>query len=162
MNALLRTTAVALVVALLTLGVFGPRFACSPGDYQTLLQEIRRHEELQELEQTTSRREEAIRQATHDYIAQRCTLAETMQRVRELEREVDQEWPYLSSARKMSPLSDEERHYGVIISYVQTILYGRSGELATVLRRLEKDYQQLQTGRQAPSPAATERTEQSR
>jgi hypothetical protein len=82
-----------------------------------------------------------------------------MQRVREL----DQEWPSISSVvRKTSPMSDEERYYGAIISYVRAILHGRSEELATVLRRLERDYRQLQTGRQAPSPAATERTEQSR
>jgi hypothetical protein len=161
MNAPIRTAVVALVVGLLTLGVFGLRFACSPGDYERFLQESRRQEELRDLKQAISRREEAIRQATHDYIAERCTLAESIQRLRQLE----QEW--LPSAdhnlvRETSGMSDEKRHYELIMNYVRSILRGRSEELATVVRRLEKDYQRLQAGRQTPSTAATKRAERSR
>jgi hypothetical protein len=138
MNAPIRT---AVVAGLLTLGVFTLRFACSPADSQ----ETRRGEELQKLQRATLRREQARRQAVQEWMAQRRSLAETMQRFQEL----DHDWPDYSEARlrEKLPESDVERHYRLILSYARAELQGRSEELATVLRRLENEYQQLQAGR---------------
>jgi septal ring factor EnvC (AmiA/AmiB activator) len=140
MNALLRTAVVALAVGLLTLGVFGLRFAWSPSD---ILREIRRGEEIQGLRRITDRRTEARQKAVQEYIAQRRTLAETMQRF----QESDHEWPYYDAVLwKCS--SDDEKHYRQLIGHVEGALEGRPEELAAVLRRLEKDYQQLQASRE--------------
>jgi len=144
MNAQFRTAVVAFVVGLLTLGVFGLRLAWSPSDLQ---RESRRVEELQRLRRAMDRRTEARQQAAQEWIAQRCTLAETMQRFQEL----DGEWPdYITLRRKWWP-SDDERHYRVLLAHVGGALEGRPEELAGVLRRLEKDYQQLQASRRMPS-----------
>jgi hypothetical protein len=59
-------------------------------------------------------------------------------------------------------MSDEERYYGSILNYVDTILRGQPEKLAAVLRRLEKDYQQLQADRKIPSAMPTKRAETSR
>jgi hypothetical protein len=63
--------------------------------------------------------------------------------------------PYGIIAREVFPVPDEERHYRVIGTYAEGILKGQPEELAAVLQRLEKEYQQLQAGRQTPSTAAT-------
>ncbi|HEY7423474.1 MAG TPA: hypothetical protein VH682_04460 [Gemmataceae bacterium] len=145
MNALLRTVVVVLVVGLLTLGVFGLRLACFPGEFP----ESQDNEKFQRLKQATERRMEARQQAVQEYIAGRCTLAETMRRFQEL----DHEWPdFVTSNRKWWP-SDEERHYRVLLSGVEGILQGQPEELAATLRRLEEDRQQLQAGRRTPSTA---------
>jgi hypothetical protein len=145
MNALLRTIVVALVVGLLTLGVFGLRLTCFSGE----LPESRHSEEFQRLKQATDRRMEARQQAVQEYIAQRCILAETMRRFRELDRE----WPdYVAPNRKWWP-SDGERHYRILIACFEGILEGQAEESAATFRRLEKDRQQLQAGRRTPSTA---------
>jgi hypothetical protein len=163
MNALMRMILVAFVGVLLTLGIFGLRFAYSPGDYQKLLQAVRRHEELKEWHRETWRHAKAIRQAAHEYIVQRCTLVETMQRLQELELQCGQEWPaYGAFLRQPGPFSDEERYYALIIAYGEDNLRGRPDEAAAFLRRLEKDYQQLRADRNRPSAMPTKRTELSR
>jgi hypothetical protein len=136
MNALLRTVVVALIVGLLTLGVFGLRLACFSWEFP----ESHDNEELQRLKQATDRRIEARQRAAQEYVARRCTLAETMRRFQEL----DHEWPdYVTPNRKWWP-SDEERHYRILLSYIEGILQGQPEELAATLRRLETDHQQLQ------------------
>ncbi len=151
MNALSRTAVVALALILMTLGVFTLRVLYSQSDSP----ENRRGEQLQKLERATRSHLEARRQAVHEWIAQRRTLAETLQRF--------QEWPdYSAMARKQWPVSDQERRYQHIRFQVELLQHGRPAELAPVLRRLEKDYRQLQAGKQTASAAATERSEQSR
>jgi Flp pilus assembly protein TadB len=141
MNALIRTTVVALVVGLLTLSVFALRMLYPPNEAQ----EDRRGEELQRLQRATLHRQEARRQAVQEWIARHRSLAETMERFQEL----DHDWPDYSEARlrEKLPESDVERHYRLILSYMRAELQGRSEELAAVLRRLENEYQQLQAGR---------------
>jgi hypothetical protein len=161
MNPLLRTTAVALVVVLLALGVFGLRLACSPSDYQELVQASRRREDLRERERASLRRRQLHEQAVQAWIAQRCTLAETMQRLQEGDREVAQEWPAYTIKEK-GWTSDEDRHYQLILTHVEEILPERPEELATARCRLERDYQQLQANRQRPSTTAMDRRERNR
>jgi hypothetical protein len=140
----------ALVLGLLTLGCFTLRFAGSPGDFSEMLH---RSEEIERLQQATLRREQAMRQAAQAYIAQRCTLAQTMQRWRQLEQELGQEWPLYQDIlrRHLTPIADEERHYEGIVAIVDAILRGHPEELVTVLRRLETEYQQLRAYRNRPS-----------
>lgn len=159
MNPLLRTTVIALVVVLLALGVFGFRLACSPSDFQELVQESRRKEALRERERAVLRRRQLYGQAVQDWIAQRCTLAETMQRLQEGDRELKQEWYARYSIRWAS---NEDRHYQLIHMYVEMILHERPEELATARCRLQRDYQQLQTNRRRPSTAAADRRKRNR
>jgi hypothetical protein len=154
MNALIRTSVVALMVAVLNVAVVAVRFGYSPSDSQ----ESRRREELQRLEEATFGRLEARQAAVQQYIAQRYTLTDLMQQFQEL----DHEWPDFSAWHDKIWESEAERLYQHILAFVEVVLRGQAEELALVLRRLEKDYRQLQAGRPSPSPAATERTEQSR
>jgi hypothetical protein len=56
-------TAIALVVVLLALGVFGLRLACSPSDYRELVQASRRREDLREWERASLRIRQLHKQA---------------------------------------------------------------------------------------------------
>jgi hypothetical protein len=163
MSALIRTVALALVVGLLTLGVFGLRFACSPSDWQALLRESRRLENLRQWQRVTLHREECQRQAVHEWIAGRYSLAEILRRFQELDRESVQQWPaYRTLVQKKSRAADEERLYQTIRTRIETILHGRPKETALVLRRLEKDYQQLQGDRQKTSATRSDGRERNR
>lgn len=153
MNNLMRTGVCILVPGLLTAGVFTLSFACSPGDW---LEIIRRSEELDRVERATLRCEEAKWHLAQAYIAQRCTLAQAMQRWQQLEQELGKEWPvYSDILRHPLQMSDEERHYRGILADVEAVLRGQPEKLAAVLRRLDKDYQQLQAGRAVPSTTGT-------
>ena len=145
MNAPLRTIVVALVVGLLTLGVFGLRLLCFSWEFP----ESHHNEKFLRLKQATDRRMEARQRAAQEYVAQRCTLAETMRRFQEL----DHEWPDYVTPNRGSWPSDEKRHYRVLLTCVEGILQGQPEEWAAVLGRLEKDYQQLQAGGRTPSTA---------
>jgi hypothetical protein len=160
MNHLMHTAVCALVLGLLTLGCFTLRYAYSPGDFQEI---IRRTEENERLEQAMLRRQQAARQAAQAYIAQRCTLAQTMQRWQQLEQQLGQEWPVYRDIlwQQLPPMPDEERHYGGIRVHVEVILRGQPAESAAVLRRLEREYQQLRADRKMPSAMPTKRTEPS-
>jgi hypothetical protein len=156
----MQTAACALLLGLLTVGFLSLRFAYSPGDFQEM---IRRNEELRRLHQAMLHRRQLMQQAAQAYIAQRCTLAETMQRWQESEQELGQEWPVYRDILRLPPqLSGEERYYGGIMVQVETILRGQPEELAAVLRRLEKEYQQLRADRNRPSSIPKETTEPSR
>jgi hypothetical protein len=141
MNALLRTAVVGFVVGLLTVAVVTLRWTYSASDAQ----EQRRVEELDRLREATLHREEARRQAVQEWIAQRRSLAETMQRFQDL----DHDWPDYHAAwlREKLPESEAERQYRQIVNYVKTVLQGRAEELAAVLCRLENEYRQLQAGK---------------
>ncbi len=111
MNAAMRMTFyTTLAVGLPALSVFAIRSALSPGCFEEM---IHRGEEIQRLEQLTLRHQKGIRQAVREYIAQRGTLAETMQRLKEREQELAQEWPAYSIHLKQQPqpVSDEMRYY---------------------------------------------------
>ena len=161
MTALIRPAVLVIFVGLLSLGVLALRLAYSPNDDP----ESRLSQEVQRLRDATSCREEARQEAVREYLAQRITLAETIQQFQEW----DHEWPDYSSiaqravAEKAMWESDEERHYEAIIHYVSfLILKRRPLELPQVLQRLEKDFRQLQAGKRTPSTTTTEHTEKSR
>src|SRR5262245_55697009 len=167
MNALLRLAVVVTVMLpLAVLGCFGLRIACNPEALRILLREARLREELQQGQQATLRRVESKEQVVRDVIAQRCSLKEALARFQELDREFDREWP--DSCSKQSEIrawrwpSEVERQYRNIIATVNDLRRDRPEEAATVLRRLEKDYQQLQTSTQTLSTAPMERTERHR
>src|SRR5262249_47631748 len=105
-------------------------------------------------------------QVVRDVIAQRCSLKEALARFQELDRELDRvqpaSFPKVSEIRAQKWPSELEGRYQSIITRVEDLLRGRPEEAAAVLRRLDKDYQQLQAGTQTPSTAPTERTERSR
>ncbi|HEY7425244.1 MAG TPA: hypothetical protein VH682_13515 [Gemmataceae bacterium] len=165
MNALIRlAVVVAVVLPLAVLGCFGFRFACHP--VGRLLQEVRYGEVLDKTHQAVLRRLKSKEQVVCDVIAQRCSLQEALARFQELDREFDPDWPAsfpkLSEIRARKWTSEVERHYQYITTGAKSLLDGRPEETAAVLRRLEKDYQQLQTSTQTRSTGAMERTEQSR
>jgi hypothetical protein len=165
MNALIRlAVAVAIVLPLAVLCCFGFRFACHP--VGTLLHEASLSEELQQARPAIVRRGESKEQVVRDVIARRCSLKEALAHLQELDDELDDILPasFLRSseirARKWP--SDVEGHYQYIILAVKALLRGQPEEASAVLRRLEKDYQQLQAAKQTPSTAPTERTERHR
>ncbi|HEY7422646.1 MAG TPA: hypothetical protein VH682_00165 [Gemmataceae bacterium] len=165
MNALIRlAVAVAVVLPLAVLGCFGFRFACHP--LGRLLRAVHHAEMLQQEQQATLRRFESKEQVVREMIAQRCSLQEALTRLQEVDREFAREWPAsfakLSEIRARQWPSEVEGHYQYIIEIVQGLLDDRPEEAAAVLRRLEKDYQQLQTSMQTPSTAPRERTERHR
>jgi hypothetical protein len=143
MNTVMKIFGIVFVVVLLALYLVSIRDACSQRDW---LRESRRTEEIQRLRQVTRRYQEGQYQAVEEWISQRCTLAETMQRLKELEQERDREWPgYTSTVWVHTQLSDQERHYQCVLDHVKTVLHERPEDLTVVLRRLEKDSKQLQT-----------------
>jgi hypothetical protein len=144
MNAVLRLFTVFFVVGMLTFAVFGLRYACSPHD---MLAVIHRAEELEQWQEIIWRSRENQYQAVQEWLTHRCTLAQTMQRFQELDQEMDQTSPgYTRKMQKISKLPDEERHDLLIRERLESILHDRPGELALALRRLERDYRQLQAG----------------
>jgi hypothetical protein len=157
MNAVLRPAIVVVVIAPLAVCLFCLRSCRDSTDFRPILQEVRRSEEMQHVQQATLRREYGMRQVAQACIPQRCTLAQAMQRWQELEKELGQEWPLHRDIlrQKLAPLPDEQRHYEGIIANVEASLRGQPEKLAAVLSRLEKEYQQLGVGRQKPSAMPT-------
>jgi hypothetical protein len=161
MNALMRPAIDVLVVVPLAVCVFGLRFACNSSDVKSLLREIRSKEEQQKLHQATLDRVQDRQEVVRELIAQRCSLKEALARFQEL----DHEWPdYVTDTPKRDGgiLSDEERNYQYILAIAKDLLKNRREEAAVVLRRLEKEYQQLRAGRKMPSAMPTKRIEASR
>jgi hypothetical protein len=77
-----------------------------------------------------------------------------MQRLQELERERDEDLPgYSSSTEETTRLSDKQKYYQVIFSCIETVLRERPEEMTVVLRRLEKELQELLADRKK-HPAA--------
>jgi hypothetical protein len=56
----------------------------------------------------------------------------------------------------------EEKAYRYVRTAVQDLLHDRPEEAAVMIRRLEKEYQQLQVGKRALSTVTTEQIEPSR
>jgi hypothetical protein len=167
MNALIRLAVV--VTVLLPLAVlccFGFRFACDPEELRSLLRVVRHREECQQAQQALLRRVESKEQVVRDVIAQQCSLSEALARLQELDREFDRECsasiPKLAEIHAWKWPSEVEGHYRYIIAMVKSRLDDRPEEAAVVLRRLEKEYQQLQTNTQTHSTAPMERPERHR
>jgi hypothetical protein len=156
MTAMIRPVLVASFVGLLAAGLFALRFACSPADFR----ELRRSEELEQRQRATARRIEARQQVVQELIAQRRTLAEAIAHF----QEVDRDWPDYTAELPQRfgwEWVGEEKAYRYILSTVQDLLHDRPEESAAVIGRLDKEYQQLQAGKRAPS-VTTERIEPSR
>jgi hypothetical protein len=90
------------------------------------------------------------------WLDRRWTLRETLSRFQELEQEeLAQDWPSLRGILRESLLkSGEERYCRVIRAHLPVILHDRPQELIAALRRLEKEYQQLQASSPKPGTAA--------
>jgi hypothetical protein len=169
MNTPIRPALVVAVVFLMTVCIFGLRLACDPAGLWEIFQEDRRREKLQQFERGLSRRVEAKERVVREVIAQGCSLSETLTQLQELDREwlqeADREWPDAAigvSEDYRRVWTDADYYYWYITWLAAKFLEDRPEEAAAVLRRLEKDYQQLQAGRQTPSTAPTMRTERSR
>jgi hypothetical protein len=93
MNAVLRPAIVVVVMFPLAVCLFCLRSCLDSMDFRPIMQEVRRTEEMQHVQQATLRHEDGMRQVAQAYIAQRCTLAQAMRRWQELEQELGQEWP---------------------------------------------------------------------
>jgi hypothetical protein len=153
MNAQIRlAVVVALALPLALFCLFGLRFACNPVGW--CLQEAHRGKALDQTGQAVFPLVQSKEQVVRELIAQQCGLQEAMARLQELDCELDREQPdfaaKLSVVRARQWSSDAERHYHYITTIVKDLLRDRPEEAATVLRRLEKDYQQLQADTQTP------------
>jgi hypothetical protein len=135
---------VVFVFALLAFGLLPMRYT---GVFSDVLKAGRDHGELLQRLESNWRYRENQYQAVQEWIDQRCTLEETIQRFQEMDREYAQVRPcFPSTVYPRLPQSDEERYYLCILGRVESILngQGRAKELAVARRRLEQEYQQLQ------------------
>jgi hypothetical protein len=161
MNTLIRLAIVVLIVVPLALCIFGLSFACDSADFRSLVREVRRREVLQQWRRDTLRFSEARIEVVRELIAQRRSLKEALTRLQELDRERSDFIPKSAKTYERY-FTHMEEHYQYIISIARGLLKDRPEEAAVVLCRLEKEYQQLQAGRNVPSAMLTKRTEQSR
>ena len=161
MNTLIRLASVVLLVVPLALCIFGLSFACDSTDLRSMVREVRRREGLQQWRRDTFRFIEARQEVVRELIAQRRSLKEALTRLQELDRERSDFIAKLPNTYEQY-FSHMEEHYQYIIAIARGLLKDRPEEVVAVLRRLEKEYQQLRAGRHVPSAAATERAERSR
>jgi hypothetical protein len=142
------------IVALLTLGVFGLRYACSPRD---MLSEIHRAEEVERVHEAMLRHQEGQYRAAQEWLTQQSTWEETMQRLQEVDEEMDQAWSgYTRMLEETTKQSNGERHCQFLLHYVKMALRKRPEELTVVLRRLEKDSQRVPPGNPSRARSAAE------
>jgi hypothetical protein len=146
MNSLSRPVIVVGVAGVLGLAVLGLDLSCSPVNFWEVQQE---REELRQLERATLDREETRLRVVREWIARRCTLTDVLTHFQELDREWSDYTP-----RTAERWFGEGRRYQQILSTVQIVLQKRPEELAPNLRRLEKEYQQLQIGGQTHSTSS--------
>jgi hypothetical protein len=161
MNAVLRSAIVVLVVVLLTVCVSGLRFGCNSTDLRQIIREAYLNEDLEQSRGAIFRRIDAREQTVRELIAQRCRLSQALTRFQELDGEWPEHFAELSR-RHGRTWSDAEKNYQYIVALVKSLLQDQPEEAAAILRRLEKDYQQLGAGRQEPSAMPTKLTERSR
>jgi hypothetical protein len=103
-----------------------------------------RSEEAEPLRQARLRFLEGQNRAAEEWLTQRYTWEETLERLQELDQEMDQAWPgFTRMIGETTQQSAEERHYQVILYCVLKILRDRPEELIVALRRLEKDSQRV-------------------
>jgi hypothetical protein len=156
MNAVLRQAIVVLVVVLLAVCVFGLRSGYNSTHLRQIIREAYLNEELEQSRGTIFRRIDAREETVRELIAQRCRLRQALARFQEL----DGEWPEHFAGlswRHGRTWSDEEKNYQYIVALVKSLLEDQPEEAAAILRRLEKDYQQLGAGRKSLRPCRRSR-----
>ena len=126
------------------------------------MKSITRGEKLKQLREASSRRIEARWQIAKEVIAGQRSLAEAIERFRDLDRQ----WPELRADTKMSELvlmSEYELDGRTVIDQVRQVLANRPDEAAAAAGRLEKELHQLLADRNQSRPIPAEpRTEGSR
>jgi hypothetical protein len=81
-------------------------------------------------------------------MAQRSSLEDTMQRLQELDQEMEQAWPgYTRLVEETTKGTLEAWHHQFILDYIKDVLHDQPEEFALARRRLEKEHQQLQAGK---------------
>jgi hypothetical protein len=151
MNTMMRPLIIGCFLGLLAVSVFSLRFACPAPDFEEEIREAR----LVGMRRETLIRLEARDQVVRDLIAQRCTLAEALEKFLKL----DPPWPYL--VPKVPPgHSPQENSYEYIRFMVEAKLHDHPEQASIVLCRLEQEYEKLRTERQSPSTAKKEPTKQ--
>jgi flagellar biosynthesis/type III secretory pathway M-ring protein FliF/YscJ len=156
MNSSMRPVLLVAVASVLALCLFGLHFTCSPVD----LSVIRRNEELTQLQLAAFHRQEDRQQVVRELIDRRCTLAEALAQYEELDKGLPDF--IVAGPEEPSGGNNKERRYRLILEKVEEMLHDRPEELAKVVRRLEKEYQQLPADIPTPSAVPTERIEPSR
>jgi|SRR5579884_287849 len=159
MNAVLRPALVVLVVILFAVSLLGLCFACNSTDLRKIIQTALRDEELEQLGGAAYHRIDARKETVRELIVHRCSLSQALARFEELDGEHPGDLLELSRERNGR---DFERNYQYIIALIKDLLEDQPEEAAIVLRRMEKEYQQLGVGRQKPSAMPIKRTEPSR
>jgi hypothetical protein len=146
-NTLIRPVLVIGFASVLAVCLLGLRFTCSPVDLSPFYQ----GQQLEQLRRATIGRVEARRQVVRELIGQRCTLVDALEQLEQL----DGDWPDYRDKAPEDPRAEsvEERNYRFIRWEVEEALHERPEELSAVLRRLEKEYQELPSDR--PVPAAS-------
>jgi hypothetical protein len=105
---------------------------------------IHRAEEVERVHEAMLHHQKGQNQAAQEWLTQQCSWEETMQRLQELDQEMDETWlEYTRMLQEATNQSDQERHYKLIFYYVTTVLSERPEKLPAVLYRLEKDSQRL-------------------
>jgi|SRR5579884_424914 len=161
MNAVFRQAIVVSVATLFAVSLLGVRFACTWTDLAKIVQAALRDEELEQSRRPTYHRIDARKETVRELIAQRCSLSQALAHFGELDGEHPDVLMELS--RKRSEYgSDRERNYQYIVEIAKDLLEDQHEEGVVVLRRLEKEYQQLRAGRNMPSAMPTKRSERSR
>jgi hypothetical protein len=124
-----------------------------------IIQTALRDEELEQLGGAAYHRIEAREETVRELIAQGCSLSQALARFKELDGEHPDDLMELSRERNGY---DSERNYQYIVELVEDLLKDQPEKAALVLRRLEKEYQQLRADRNRPSAMPTKRSERSR
>lgn len=164
MNAPIRSALVVAVAFLLAVCLFGLRFACDSSELRKLIQEDRRREQLQQIQREQSRYYESRERIVNELIAQRCSPSEALARWEKLDFEylqrVERECPGYDIGTSLTyqlARSDADYFFRTITKQAAELLSDRPEEAASLLRRLEKEYQQLRASRQTSPAAPVER-----
>jgi hypothetical protein len=157
MHALLRVSALVLIGNLLTVAVFGMFSRC---DLRGVLDVYRRSEEFQHWRIALAHHRDGQWEAVGAWMAQRSTLMETMQRLQELDEDMEQAWPgYTRLVVETTKGTLEAWHHQFILDYIKDVLHDQPEEFARARRRLEKEHQQLQAGKKKGEKGAADGSE---
>jgi hypothetical protein len=163
MNTFLRLTAVVLCLGVLALGVaifdLVGRLTSPPQrewiQQVTLTEELARAERLNRLRDASYRRVEAKRQVLKEMIAGRRSLAEAIERFRDLDRQ----WPDIRTGIEMPEylwMSEDECDGRGIIEQVRQVLADRPDEAAALVDRLEKELRRALADRETDRPLSVD------
>jgi hypothetical protein len=171
MTKIIRLAAGVLCIGVLALGVvfFDPSCLLTypapwdPSRRDSMAETLARHEQLRQLHEASFRRIEAKWQIAQEVIAGRSSLAEAIERFRELDRQ----WPDIRSGAEMHELlwmSEGEWDGRAVIEQVRQVLADRPDQAAAVADRLEKELQQLlaERNKRRLAPAEPRTAERSR